>query len=525
MTTQAPRPLQPSTAQPSGTDAAGPFLGLSQQVERRIWLSRWLGALRQSATPLFGLLGLGLLAAWVTGTTHLPLIGTGVLPTALVTVFLWVFTCSVWAHLRMPNHAAALALFDERSGRHEMFVSAYSLAHEPVRSAGADLHLKRAHQALAEAAGDIREAVPLRTTPASVLAPIAFLALACFGLPAVAMVPPEASATEEAAAVGESIDEESKTLEQLAEGLTPEEKKRLEQLKEELKNSAQKMANVSKAKTARDVLEELESRAREAEKLAEMLGAGGEKIGSAMLAELERHADTAELAGSLRGSKLDKAAKESGKLARRLRAEDLSLEARKRLESAFESGLEKATAKDLKSLLGIHMTAAQSELEQDHAGRAANEFDRLARRYERMAQRMRSMDALKRLAQNLRASGQKALGRNAGAMTSLAKSGNSKSANAGKGMSPVGSQPVRLAMGSGRPGSSGAPGPNHGAPPNGRMSNGAPVPGSAPQGPQGPTCPGCPNCGQPLPPGPPPIPGTRPGASGAPPPGTQPGGT
>ena len=489
------------------TDAAAPFLGLSRRVERRIFVSRWLAALRRSAGPVFGLLGAGLVIAWITGTTTLPIVGTAVLPAALLVVALWAGGSALWAYLRMPDHAAALALFDERSERHEMYVSAYSLAADPARGPGGDLHLSRAHDDLSRATEDIHDAVPLRTTPASVLAPIAFVVLAAFGLPAAAMVtePAAEDATEEATEVGESIDEESKSLEQLAEGLTPEEKKRLEQLKEKLKDSAEKMANVEKDKTARDVLEELERRARDAEKLADMLGADGEKLGSAMLAELERHADTAELAGALRGSKLDKASTEASKLARRLRAEDLSLEARKRIENAFEGGLEKASAQDLKTLLGRHMTAAQSELDQDKPTRAAEEFDRLARSYERMAQRMQSMEALKRLAQNLRSAGQKALGRNSGAMKRLGTV-----ASKG-GMSKVGSQPVRLAMGnqssSGQP-TMGQPGAT--PPSGGRMSQGAPVPGSGAPPPPGSTRPGTP--GQPRG-GPPPVPGTRPGGT------------
>lgn len=507
-------------------DAAAPFLGLSRRVERRIFLARLLAAMRASAMPVFGLLGAGLITAWITGRTELPGIGGAVLPAAMVVVGLWVLGCALWAHLRMPDHAASLALFDERSARHEMFMSAYSLAHDPARGPGADLHIARAHADLSHATEDIHKAVPLRTTPASILAPVAFVVLAAFGLPAVAMVtsPDTADATEEAALVGESIDEETKGLEHLAEGLTPEEKKRLEELKQKLKDSAQKMANVKKDKTARDVLEELERRARDAEKLADMLGAGGEKLGSAMLAELERHADTAELAGSLRGAKLEKAAKEAGKLARRLRAEDLSVEARERIENAFEGGLEKATAKDLKTLLGRSLTTAQSELDQDKPARAAEEFDRLARNYERMAQRMQSMEALKRLAENLRSAGQKALGRSGGSMSRL---GTVASKGGTKGVSPVGSQGVRLAMG-GQPSGSSNQGNQGSLPPTGgRMSNGAPVPGSSNAGQpnQGQPCPGCPNCGRPRPQGPPPIPGTRPG-SGQPPFGTPPpGGT
>ncbi|MDJ0520791.1 MAG: hypothetical protein QNJ90_01815 [Planctomycetota bacterium] len=475
-----PRPAKP----PPEADAAAPFLGLSRRVERRIWTARWLDALRATALPLFGLAVVGLAAAWLTGTSELPVIARAVFATAIVAVLLWVAGCAVWSRLRDPGHTAALALFDERSGTHEMFVSAYALARDPQRGPGAELHLRRAHAALESAARKLDEAVPVRAAPASIVAPFVFLVVAFFGLPAAALPPAEEDATEQAAVVGESLDEEARTLEKLEKGLSDEEREKLEELKAKLKDSAQKMANLEKDKSARDVLQELEKRARDAEKLAEMLGAGSEKLTSAMLAELERHADTAELAGALRGQKLDDASTESQKLARRLRAENLSLEARKRIESAFTKGLEAATADDLKTLLGQHMTAAQAELDESKPQRAADEFDRLARRYQQMARRLRNMDALKRLAQNLRASGQKALGNNQGAMRRIA--GLSKG-----GLSRVGSQPVKFSLGSQRPGSNnssstpgtGQPGNNS----NSGQNSGAPVPGTA--GPPKPPCP------------------------------------
>ncbi len=506
MTHADPRPnaaTPPEAEPPSGAglpagadlpvvaDPAAPFLGLSRRVERRIWTSRWLRALRVTALPLFGLAAAGLGVAWLAGTSELPIIARAVFPAALLGVVLWAGACALGARLREPGHTAALALFDERSGSHEMFVSAYSLARDPSRGPGGDLHLTRAHAALQMAVQQLEAAVPVRAAPRAIVAPFVFLLVAFFGLPAVAMPPAGEDATAEAAVVGESIDEEAKTLDQMEKGLTEDERKKLEQLKEKLKDSAQKMANVEKEKSAREVLEELEQRARDAEKLADMLGAGSEKLGSAMLAELERHADTAELAGSLRGQKLDDASKESSKLAKRLRAEDLSLEARKRIENAFEGGIKAATAADLKSLLGRHMSSAQSELDQQKPKRAADEFDRLARRYQKMAQRMRSMEALKRLAQNLRSSGQKALGRNQGTMTRIAGLPKSQ-------MSKVGSQPVKLSMGSQPSGSQsqsnqGTPSSSQansaGQKSSGQKSRGAPVPGTAGNKPSQPCCP------------------------------------
>ena len=62
------------------------------------------------------------------------------------------------------------------------------------------------------------------------------------------------------------------------------------------------------------------------------------------------------------------------------------------------------------------MTRAQGELESERPKHAADEFDKLAREYQQMLERLNSMEALKRLAQNLRTSGQRALGRNQAGM-------------------------------------------------------------------------------------------------------------
>ena len=456
-------------------DAAAPFLRLSRRVERRITLARWLGALKATALPLFGALVFGLALAWILGVRELPVIARAVFPAAIGVVIAWAVGCAIYARHRRPGHTAALALFDERTHDEEMFVSAYSFARKDGRTPGSELHLRRAHAALEEAMAGIDEHVPVRAAPVAMWAPAAFLVLAFFGLPALAQLPPGEDATVEATEVGKALDEEARTLDQMEKGLTDEEKEKLEQLKKDLEQSAKKMADLEKEKTPRDVLEELEQRAREAEKLAEMLGAENEQIGSAMLAELERHADTAELAGALRGQKLDAASKEAGELARRLRAEDLSLEARNRIERAFSSGLEAATSRDLKTLLGTHMTRAQGNLEEDKPKHAADEFDKLSKSYQQMLERMNSMEALKRLAENLRTSGQRALGRNQAGMQKI------EGLSAGK-LSKVGSRPVKLAMAN-----KGSRGSNN-ASNSGRMSNappssGAPVPGSnAPPG-------------------------------------------
>src|SRR5687767_4820831 len=93
-------------------------------------------------------------------------------------------------------------------------------------------------------------------------------------------------------------------------GLTEEERKAADQLKRDLGDTAQKLQENEKA-TPREVLDELDRRARDAEKLADSLTGKDAGLSSDMLAELERHADTADFASAIRAGELDKAADEA----------------------------------------------------------------------------------------------------------------------------------------------------------------------------------------------------------------------
>jgi hypothetical protein len=508
-------------ATPPTADAAAPFLGLSRRVGRRLRLGRWLRALRATAAPWHVLLLALLALGWASGTSARALVGLPLPLAALAAVALWLLACGLWACLTTPGPAARLALFDEAAGHHEMFLSALSLAADPRRGPGGDLHLDRAHAALARAVEEMPAALPLRPTVRCAAWPLALLAASLLGLPSSASAAGLAERGPDATQVSASIDREAHALDHLHEGMTPEEKEKLADLRKRLRKSAAALAHPAKDPTARQVLEELERRAREAEKLARLLGADGETVSSALLAELERHADTASLAGALRAAKLDRAAKEAGNLGRRLRARDLSLEARQRIQEAFRAGLAKATPQDRRTLLGGALKAAAAHLAQKEPRPAAEEMERLARRYERMARRQRSMQALQRLARNLRASGQEALGRTAGPLTRLARLAPGPARAVG-----TRGAPVRLGA---MPGPAPRNGPSPGAaPPAGRRGATPPVPGTEPaKAGDAPPAGVCPICGRPLAgkgpapvPGAPPVPGTTPPTPGAPPGGT-----
>ena len=190
-------------------------------------------------------------------------------------------------------------------------------------------------------------------------------------------------------------------------GLSDEEKKRVEQLRAALDETAKKLGLME---TPRDLLEELERRAREAEKIAEQLKADDPgALSSNVLAELERNADTADLAAALRANDLGRVAEEARNLQDKL-GKQLSLEEQKRLADELKRALEAANDADKNSKAGGKLDKAEKDLAAGDHDAAAKQFGDLAEQFERAAQRQQAQNQLRELAQNFRAAGGQILG-------------------------------------------------------------------------------------------------------------------
>ncbi len=399
----------------------------ARRVRRRLALSRWVATLGATAVPLFAVAVLGLLAVRALAATApaIPLLATvsGSLTWGSLLIATWLIVATVFVAWRRPGVAAALAHWDERAGRQEMFVSAYSLARRPHSDSGVRLHLARAERELGSAMRDVRRDLPVFFRHRTWIAPAVFFIVAGAGF----LLPDLRAGDDgiardsevETAAVAARLEEETKLAD--LEGLDPEEKQAAAELERRIAETAEKLKELSDA-TPREVLEELERRAREAEKLAEQLGdLGHDRIGSAMLAELERHADTHDLAEAIRGQDLEGAARESVQLADTLESPELTLEARARMEEAFRRALEVATPEDLRTQLGEHLAEANEKLEQDDPPGAATEFRELAEKYGELAQRLESRERLDELAKKLRGAAQEMLGRKDDGVEQLAE--------------------------------------------------------------------------------------------------------
>lgn len=408
------------------------FSKAARRVQSRLLRVRWFGVLRRSALPAF--LAAGAVLAVLRLTGRAPGVG---FPEyrwtlwALVLVAAWLGTSALWASASRPTPLAALAFWDERAGRNEMFASAYcferSAGAEPGFGPGKRLHLVRASERLAAEAPELRRHVPAPFGYRSWTAPLVFVAFAASGLLSTPLAPEDlplgADARRRARAEAESIAEESKLLDpngKFEKGLTEKERAELEKLKRSLGDAADKMKKL-RSETPREVLEDLERRAREAEKLAAALGESeSDALSEEFIAELGRHADTAGLAAGLGARDLQRTADEAGKLRDRL-SDGMSLEASKRLEDALGSALARSTSRDRRTAVGSGCRSAKGAMKRKRLLEAAREFDRIARHFRRAAERKLARRRLQGLAERLRRSGTRLFGRSQSGMRRLAR--------------------------------------------------------------------------------------------------------
>ena len=379
------------------------FAEAAARAVRRLALADWCALLARTAMPVF----VAALVLWAV------LRRCGIHDRAwwgVALIFAWLAVTAFTAWTRRPAPFEALAAWDRATGRREMFASAWFFENADATTAGAALHLARAHVRLGEDRAQLARALPLRISAKVWIAPLLFAAFALTGwlrLPVAVenlAISPEARAR--AAKAGADLAKQAAVLNPLK-GLSDEEKKRLEQLRAALDETAKKLGLME---TPRDLLEELERRAREAEKIAEQLRAEDPgALSSTFLAELERNADTADLGAALRAQDLGRAAEEARALGAKLGKQG-SLEEQKRLAEELKRALEAANADDRKNKAGEKLDEAEKKLAAGDRDAAAKKLAELAEEFERAAQRMQAQNQLRDIAQNFRAAGGQILG-------------------------------------------------------------------------------------------------------------------
>lgn len=379
-----------------------------------LWLGRW-------GVPIAAfvlVLALRLLAG-ARGGEWLAVVGVAILYAAVG---------AMWSWLRRPEPLRALALWDERGGRKDLFSSAWSFLSENGADLpeGRRLHLERALAVLPEARRRIATDLPAPKLGGGWLVVLAVLGFAFTPWLRPDLAPGEGVLSEEMAdEAGRQAAELAREKDQIdqIEGLTEEEKKEVEKLREAVDGAAEDLAD-SDGKTAREVLEGLEARARAAERLAESLGAASEEWASEeLLREMSQHADTADLAATIKDKNADGAAGESDKLAATLKEPELKLETRERMTSALEMTMTKATEDDVKKPVGERVGNASRKMQDKQPVTAAREFAELASHFRRVKEREVAEEKLRELADKLREAGNAISGSKVEKMEKLASSG------------------------------------------------------------------------------------------------------
>jgi hypothetical protein len=378
------------------------FQNVSQRVIVRISVADWLRILATSALYVFGAATVLAAALWFIGIHLFNIISAGAL------VLAYLIATAVWAWLRRPTAATAFAIWDERAGRDEGFVSAYCFEAQDERTVGEQLHLDRAASQLTDEMSKLKRDLPLPLWHRIWISPLVFVAIVALvlvtpSLPGRSVIGEKDRAR--AREVAQKLDTSKHLLDEQG-SLDPKEKEEIEKLKKSMDEAVDDLRKLT-SETRREVLAELERKAHEAETLADALGGGaGKMLSSEMLAELERHVDTANLASALQADNLANASKESKELAKRLENQELSLEESKRIEYAFDKAMSVAGNSDKQSMVGKHIGQSLEQLKKKQPQKAANELSELSRQLQQQLQRQSTKNQLEQLAQQLRKAGQ-----------------------------------------------------------------------------------------------------------------------
>jgi len=398
------------------TTEALSFDPIAARVQTRVLLRRWLGLLALTLWPAVVVFMVVAVLRWFTE------VGAWLPGLALIA---WLGGTAFWGFRRKPGKYEALALWDQTQNRSEAFAAAWWFEQLPQKTVLQQRHLEAQAAHLGAATQQLATDLPLPLHRwlwvAPVLALIGMAASTFRPLPVGDMALDEAmkqAAAHEAQQLAQNDWQKKKM-----EGLTAEEAKALDKLKQDLKGSAEDLEKGG-AGTARELLSDLEKRARDAEKLAQRLGDDKDAWASdAIIAELRKHADTADLGDAAANKNATQTAKAAQDLATHLKQSQLPIEARDRLNETLKEVQKVAVPEDRQRSVGTHVLAAGDELAKTNVPAAASEFEKLADKMRDQAQREQTRKELEKLAQQLRDAGSRIAGQQGGGMKPMQSAG------------------------------------------------------------------------------------------------------
>jgi hypothetical protein len=338
---------------------------------------------------------------------------------------LWAAGCFGWAIWKRPGPYSALSFWDRQTSRGDAFANAWWFEKVPAgeRTSGQRMHLARHTPSLAPAMHTMAVDLPL-PLDARWMALFPVVALAMMFLPESGVIrlpdtPLTVSGQELAVQEGKKLADTKLDADKLK-SLNEEEKKEIEKLQKQVQDTA-KALQESEGKTAREVLSELEKRARDAERLAAKLGAGDAAWASEqMVTEMRKHADTAELGDAVAEKSAERTAKQADEISEKLADAKLTNETRDRFTETLQDIGKQGQPEDKERTVGQHMLGADRQMTQTLPKEASREFKDLADKMRTLAAREKAREELEKLAQQLRQSGSDIAGQGAQGMQQLA---------------------------------------------------------------------------------------------------------
>lgn len=329
---------------------------------------------------------------------------------ALAALVIWalaIIGVSLW---RRPSAYRSLAEWDQASGAKSVLSSAQFFESQGENSIGEALHLDRAKDQLVSRLSRLQSDLPFPKLGLGWLGvPFVFLFLLTpWFRPTIGaeeLVISEEMA-EQAKREADELARQRTDFERLKE-LAANEKDRaeLEELAASLEGTAEMLQGAGQ-RSSKEILDELEARARAAEQMASKMGAdSSDWASSEMLSEMAAHADTAELAAALQDQNANASAEEADRLAKKLAEPNLTSDAKRRVDQALRKTMAKATPEDQERPVGERVGSASENLINDEVESAAEEFSNLSAHFRDVEQRQRAESELKDLADRLRQSG------------------------------------------------------------------------------------------------------------------------
>jgi hypothetical protein len=402
---------------PAATDIT--FASIAQQVARWVALRRWLGWLGRTLWIAVGGVAALALIAIISGSQAFSIL-------AWIALAAWLIAPLAYILWQRPGSYSVLALWDQAAGRREAFASAWWFEQQQALTEAQKAHIDAQRAILPEAQTALSRDLPLQPHRWLWLPPV--LALAGLFISAAVHPAPEVLTLDEkmeqvAKKEGEKLaqtDWQKKKLE----GLDAEEQAALEKLKQSLKQTAEDLEKAG-GKDARDVMSDLERRAREAEKLADRLAADKDTWASDKLIQsLREHADTADLGDAVAAKNASQTAKSADALAQQLQSPQLTNDARERLNETLKDSEKSAEKEDKTRTVGQHVLSAAEQMQKTQPAAAGAEFQKLAEKMRDQARREQAQKELEKLAQQLRDAGSNITGQNeAGGMKEMAAAG------------------------------------------------------------------------------------------------------